>query len=333
MRTVQVYGIGNALVDLVISLNDSEFRTLDFKKGSMVLVDGTEQDILLERFGERDLTLCSGGSVANSIIMVAELGGSAAFTCCLGDDRFGHAYRAEFSKLGIRLHDGVPSDRTLTTGTCVSLVTPDSERTMRTCLGTAQKTSAAQLNAATIADAHWIFVEGYLLANGEDGQGAAKEMIRVARQSKTKVAFTCSEAFIPEVFGNTVHAILPDVDLLFVNLYEAQALTKTSSADEAFASLVQRVPNVVLTRGAEGAMIAFDGDTFAVPAIPCIPVDLTGAGDAFAGAFLYAVNNGFSARDAAKGAASMAMHVITKYGARLHSDVRALWSEALAPQG
>src|SRR4051812_44777953 len=135
MREFQLYGLGNALVDIFIELSDEEFAPLGFERGSMRLVGPAEQKALLERFEGREPRLVSGGSVANSVIAFAQLGGQAAFLGCVGDDRYGLFYKTEFDELAIDI--GNPVIVGEPTGTCLSIVTPDAERTMRTCLAVA----------------------------------------------------------------------------------------------------------------------------------------------------------------------------------------------------
>src|SRR5438874_8026243 len=140
MKDYHVCGLGNALVDIFLELSDAEFARLGFEKGTMRLVDPGEQQGLLAAFRDHDLRLVSGGSVANSVIAVSQLGGAGAFTGCVGDDRYGLHYAAEFAELDIDFCN--PPLVGETSGTCVSVITPDAERTMRTCLAVSSRLSA-----------------------------------------------------------------------------------------------------------------------------------------------------------------------------------------------
>jgi sugar/nucleoside kinase (ribokinase family) len=320
-------GLGNALVDIFLDLNDEEFAPLAFERGSMRLVEKAEQKALLTRFHTSEPRLASGGSVANSVIGFSQLGGKAAFIGCVGDDKYGLFYQREFEQLGIDFGNPVIVDEF--TGTCVSIVTPDAERTMRTCLAVSSHLSDRHVDAARVAASEWLFVEGYVFANPDTGQGAIRKAIQVAKANGVKVALTCSEAFVPQAFGEAFTAALADADLLFCNASEAQAVTGTGSAVEAFAQLKGRVPNAVVTDGPHGAHVRFGGQTVHVPAFPCDPRDLTGAGDMFAGAFLYGVTHGYPPAVAARGANFLAMKVISQVGARLHHGTRQFWDEAV----
>ncbi|MCS7045724.1 MAG: adenosine kinase [Gemmataceae bacterium] len=327
MREFQLCGLGNAIVDIFVEVSDAEFATLGFERGSMRLVELAEQKLLLQRFHDRDPRLVSGGSVANSVIAFSQLGGDAAFIGCVGDDRYGLFYASEFEELDIDI--GNPVIVGAETGTCVVLITPDAERTMRTCLAVSSHLDAPHVDEQRIKNADWLFVEGYLFANPR-GQNAIRSAIELAKRHETKVAVTCSEAFIVEVFHEPFFWALERADLVFANEREACALARATSAADAFAKLAALAPHCVVTAGANGAYVRFDGVETHVPAYRCEPKDLTGAGDMFAGAFLYGVTHGAAPQQAARAGCYLAMKVITQIGARLHHGVRRYWDEALS---
>lgn len=330
MSDFQVCGLGNAIVDIFLEVGDQDFESLGFERGTMRLVEHGEQQQLLSQFhdGSHDLHLVSGGSVANSIIGFSQLGGKAAFIGCVGDDRYGLHYVEEFEQLSIDMGNPVLVGET--TGTCLAIVTPDAERTMRTCLAVSSKLAARHVDKDLIAKSEWLFIEGYVFANPETGQHAIREAIQIAKENNTKIALTASDGFIPEVFGDVFREALEQSDLLFCNAPESVAVTQASNSEEAFAKLKEMVPNSVVTDGPNGAFVRFDGKECHVPAIVCSPKDLTGAGDMFAGAFLYGVTNGVAPDLAAKGANFMCHKVITQVGARLHHGVKDFWSEAIS---
>jgi len=329
MRDYDVCGLGNAIVDIFLELDDSEFASLNFERGTMRLVEADEQKELLHQFsmGKRELRLVSGGSVANSVIGLSQLGGRSAFIGCVGDDRYGLHYAEEFNALKINI--GNPIMVGEATGTCLAIITPDAERTMRTCLAVSSHLAAKHVDSQRIANSSWLFIEGYVFANPATGQTAIRESIQIAKKAGTKVALTCSDAFIPEVFGDAFLSALADSDLLFCNAPESRAITKCATSEEAFAALKSIVPNCVVTDGPHGAFVRFDGEESHVPAFACHPKDLTGAGDMFAGAFLYGITHGYSPAIAARGANFLCMNVIKQVGARLQKDAKALWEEGL----
>src|SRR6476620_4441086 len=167
MKEFDVCGLGNAIVDIFVEVADEELEALAFERGTMRLVDIAEQRALLDRLHARDPRLVSGGSVANSVIALSQLGGKGAFVGCVGDDRYGLHYQEEFTQLGIDI--GNPVIVGENTGTSVCLITPDAERTMRTCLAVSSHLSERHIEAARIKAAEWLFIEGYVFANPDTG--------------------------------------------------------------------------------------------------------------------------------------------------------------------
>lgn len=326
-REFQLCGLGNAIVDIFVEVTDEDFASLGFERGTMRLVELEEQKTLLTRFQKREPRLVSGGSVANSIIAFTQLGGQAAFIGCVGDDRYGLFYASEFEELNI--HIGNPVIVNEATGTCVCVITPDAERTMRTCLAVSSHLADRHVDEERIKNSDWLFIEGYVFANPQTGQTAIRQAIEVAKKHGTKVAVTCSEAFIPQVFGDAFRPALQQADLLFCNETEAAAVTGATTPADAFAKLKDMVPNAVVTAGPAGAYVRFNGKEAHVPAFACKPKDLTGAGDMFAGSFLYGITQGIAPEKAAHAACFLAMKVITQIGARLHHGTRQFWDEAL----
>jgi sugar/nucleoside kinase (ribokinase family) len=328
MREFQLCGLGNAIVDIFLEVSDEEFAELGFQRGGSGLVDAATQKALLGRFQDRDPRLVSGGSVGNSIIAFSQLGGAAAFIGCVGDDRYGLFYKTEFDELDIDMGSSVVVGAH--TGTCLVLITPDAERTMRTCLAVASHVAARHVDEGRIKDSEWLFIEGYLFANPEAGQGAIREGIRLARQHGVKVAITCSDAFIVNVFGEPFREALAHTDLLFCNTAEACAVTGATTAEDAFARLKTIVPSAVVTAGSHGAYVRHGGVETHVATFPCKPKDVTGAGDMFAGAFLYGITHGVAPDRAARAGCYLAVQVISQIGARLQHGTRHAWDEVMA---
>ena len=326
-REFDLIGLGNSLVDILLELSDAEFSPLAFEKGTMRLTEHDEQQKLLAAFHTREPRLVSGGSVANSVIACSQLGGKGAFIGCVGDDRYGLHYTEEFAELDIDFAN--PPLVGETTGTCVSIITPDAERTMRTCLAVSSHLADRHVPVAKIAASEWLFVEGYIFANPATGQLAIRESLNAAKAAGTKVALTCSDAFIPQTFGDAFSDALKQSDLLFCNATEAMAVAGGATAEEAFAKLKGVVPNAVVTDGPNGAFVRYGGAECHVPAFACKPIDVTGAGDMFAGSFLYGITHGVPAARAARAANFLAVKVITQIGARLHHGAKHFWQEAL----
>src|SRR5262249_26038818 len=328
MKEFKLCGLGNALVDIFLEVSDEEFRSLGFERGGMQLVDVAEQKDLLERYQKHEPKLVSGGSVANSIIAFSQLGGSAAFIGCVGDDRYGLFYSSEFEELGIDI--GNPIMVHESTGTSLCIITPDAERTMRTCLAVSSHLSARHVEERIIRNSEWVFIEGYVFANPDTGQTAIREAIRLAKRHGTKIAVTCSDAFVPQIFGEALNEALKSTDLFFCNEAEVCAVANARNAEEGFNKLKGKIPSLVVTNGPHGAYIRHDGVETHVPSFPTQPKDLTGAGDMFAGAFLYGIMHGVLPQQAALAAGYLSHKVISQVGARLHHGTRQFWDECLS---
>ena len=328
MKEFKLCGLGNALVDIFLEVSDEEFASLGFERGSMRLVDVDEQTALLARYQKHEPKLVSGGSVANSIIAFSQLGGSAAFIGCVGDDRYGLFYSSEFEELGIDI--GNPIMVHESTGTSLCIITSDAERTMRTCLAVSSHLSARHVEERIIRNSEWVFIEGYVFANPDTGQTAIREAIRLAKRHGTKIAITCSDAFVPQIFGEALNEALKSTDLFFCNEAEVCAVANARNAEEGFNKLKGKIPSLVVTNGPHGAYIRHDGVETHVPSFPTEPKDLTGAGDMFAGAFLYGIVHGVSPQKAGLAAGYLSHKVISQVGARLHHGTRQFWDECLS---
>lgn len=323
MKSFDVCGVCNALVDIFADVSEQDFTALGLEKATMRLVDTEEQQRLLSRVSSGSPTLCSGGSVANSLIAVAQLGGKSAICCRVADDEFGRFYRDECLSLGMHVPVQLASDGA--TGTSLVMITPDAERTMRTSLGVTTALAPEHLEPSAIERSTWLFVEGYVFSNSDEGRSAIKESIRIAKGAGTKVAVTCSDAWIVSGFGEHLFKALEDTHLIFANEEEAAALANVSDVVSAGRVLRERFPHVVLTAGARGAFIWWEGEAMHVPAYETEARDLTGAGDMFAGAFLYGITHGLKPDEAARRACFLAHLVISQVGARLKGDVKSLW--------
>lgn len=327
VKSIDVYGLGNGIVDVLLEVTEDEFSALEFERGTMRLLEPSDQQALLEQFSEKKKSLVSGGSVANSIVTLRQLGGSPAFSCALGDDSYGLHYKGEFEGLEIafpsRLEVGKP------TGTCVILITPDAERTMRTSLGVSADFSEGDVDEETIRQSQWIFIEGYLFSNPDKGHAAIEKAIALAKKHETKVAVTFSEAWVVESFGDALRKATASADLVFANEGEAKAFGESEKVEDGFFALGEQVKNVVVTLGEKGAMVKTPFFEGLVPAFPVIPTDLTGAGDAMAGSFLYGLTQGVEVERAARASCYIASKVIQKVGARLPGSGTQLWQEGI----
>jgi sugar/nucleoside kinase (ribokinase family) len=326
-KNLHVCGIGHALVDIEYTLDESQFESLGLKKGTMTLVSAEEQQAMIQKIAHHAPHRSSGGSAANTIIAIGQFGGRAAYKTILGDDAFGKFYASEFQELGIHLEaESIPG---ALTGTCLVLITPDAERTMLTNLGVNSTYNRDHLVEQTIAGSEWLYAEGYRLTE-PGGAEAVKEAIEIARRNNTKIAFTFSDTFVVNVFRDRVQEITEFADLIFCNESEAMAFTEATDKLEAFKALQAQFPNIVMTLGANGALIKYAGNIHEIPAYQTRAIDTTGAGDMFAAGFLYGITHQYSTEKAGHLASYASSRIVAQYGARLKESPVELRNSILA---
>ncbi|MCC6954305.1 MAG: adenosine kinase [Deltaproteobacteria bacterium] len=321
MRRYHVYGIGNALVDLQMRVSDEDFATIATEKGTMRLVDFAEQEAMLERLKNYEIKWSSGGSVANSINALAQLGAKGAFGGLVGDDAFGDFFAREMENFDIAFPNEAVEGKH--TGTSAIVITPDSERTMRTHLGAASTMTEEDVSEEIIAESEWLFFEGYLF-DQPGGQRAAQHAIELCKKHGTKIAITASEAFVIEHFGVPFRAAADQADLLFFNQKEAQQYTGLQDEEACFARLKELKRSFAMTRHSEGAWAFVNGQEVRVPAFEVNAIDATGAGDMFAGAFLYGLTQNLELASTTTLACFLASRVVSQVGARLEGNARSL---------
>lgn len=327
-RRYMVYGIGNGIVDRQVKVTDGELQALGLGKGRMELAEAREQAGILERLGDREGELHAGGSAANTIVGIAQMGGRAAYACSLAEDDAGRHYRSEFAQLGIHLTGaGKPDD---TTGLCLVLVTPDGERTMKTCLGASALLGPEDVDEATVAASEWVYLEGYLLA-GDATRAAAFHAMELARRHGARIALSFSDRFVVEAFGDDLKAIVSSyADLVFANESEAEAYTGIADPQASLAALLDECASACVTCSERGSYVHLNGEQHYVPALQTRAVDMTGAGDIYAAGVLYGISSGAAPERAARLGARVAYDVVCQMGARLHGDLTGVAGEILS---
>ena len=323
MKKYKICGVGNNIVDILVNVSDDFLTKHNLQKASMRLVEDSEQRSLLQDLSSHKLGIRNGGSVGNTIASFAELGGRAAWISCVGNDAYGEMFLSEYRDAGIALSSasGMAAEKT---GTCLVMITPDAERTMRTSLAVSGRLSEQHTDCELIGQSEYCFIEGYVLANPEYGHSAALKALELSRRHNTSVILTLSEAFVVEHHRKITELVMSQTEILFANQSEAAACCGSNDPDKAAFELGKKIPTVVVTAGADGAYICNSGKITHVAAIPCKPLDLTGAGDMFAAGFLYGHLNGYSPEKSGKIATFLASKVITKIGARLDENLKRL---------
>ena len=319
MSKYDVYGIGNALVDTEFEVEDTFFKQHNVEKGLMTLVDDSRQEYLIGLINSERVKKQSGGSAANTVIAVNQFGGSSYYSCKVANDDYGHFYMNDLRASGIHTNLNGHELPEGNTGKCLVMITPDADRTMNTFLGISSSLDASVLSEEALADSKFLYLEGYLVTS-EQGVEAMLQAKAMAEKHGVMTSITLSDPSIVEFFkGNFKKVIGDGVDLLFCNEDEALKYTETNNLLEAREKLKYIAKRFAITLGKNGVMI-FDGDTFIdIESFPVQAIDTNGAGDMFAGAFLYAITHGHSYAQAGKIASLAASKIVSKFGPRLNA--------------
>lgn len=318
MASYDVYGVGNALVDNEFEVDDAFFTDNNIQKGLMTLVDQAEQkrilDVLVNNYGIKKRA--GGGSAANTLYALSQFGGQAFFSCKVANDEPGNFYLEQLGQHNIVTNtasqrgDGI-------TGRCLVMISPDAERTMLTHLGISETVSSIELDFDAARASKFIYLEGYLVTS-PSAKAAITELKKFAEANNIQTAMTFSDPAMLEYFHANVNDVLGSgVDLLFCNEKEALLFSGADNLDAACKMIQTKAKRFAITRGAKGALL-FDGEKFiTIDAHPVKAVDTNGAGDMFAGAFLYGLSKGGDFETAGKLASLASATVVSSFGPRL----------------
>ena len=317
MATVDLFAIGNALIDQEFKVSDDFLIQQNLQKGTMQLTDGETQANLYNNLLKTQSYKgqASGGSAANTTVAFSALGGSAFYACLVGNDELGSIYLNGLNDAGITTSTKSISEGV--TGTCMVLVSEDSERTMHTYLGITAELTDEQIDFTPLNTAKWLYIEGYL-STSDTARLAVKQAREIAKANGVKIALTLSDPAMVQYARQGLNELLDNgVDLLFCNEQEALMYTETDNIDAALAKLKLLSQSVVITLSSKGALISNSQNTFTVAGREVVAVDTNGAGDAFAGSFLYALNAGLNEKAAAEIAVLISSQVVAQFGPRL----------------
>ncbi|WP_295802917.1 adenosine kinase [uncultured Microbulbifer sp.] len=322
MHQYDLYGIGAALLDTEIEVSDSDLQSLGVDKGVMTLVDDQRQQQLVDDLKDHLVTAshACGGSGANTVIAASYFGLDTFYSCKVAADDNGDFYRNNLAAAGVDYPAALRSADAGTTGKCLVLITPDAERSMNTFLGISAELSVTEVDPESIARSRWTYIEGYLVSS-PSGRAAAIELREQAESCGVKTALSLSDPMMVQLFHDGLKEMLGSgVDLLFCNREEALKFCGTESLDEASQVLRQYCRAFAVTLGADGALL-WDGEREYRVAAPAVKaVDTNGAGDMFAGAFLYGINREMSFEEAGELACRAAAQVVSQFGPRLRPE-------------
>ena len=321
MTTYDLYAIGNALVDSEYEISEAQLAATKVEKRHMTLIDAARRSELLAHVDGMPSRKSGGGSAGNTVVALAQLGGRAFYSCRVANDALGAFYADDLKVNGVDTNLSPTTMVPGQTGSCMVMVTPDAERSMSTFLGTTADIDHTALNPAAIAKSKVYYMEGYLAAS-PTGLDAAIKGRQIAKQAGVKLATTLSDMSMINFCRPGLEAMLGNahdqgLDYLFANEEEAQTWCGTTDMQTLCTQLSQRARVVCLTRSAKGCIVLEAGQQTAVPAANVKAIDTNGAGDMFAGAFLYAATLGHSHAQAAWLANQAAGQVVSQYGNRL----------------
>jgi sugar/nucleoside kinase (ribokinase family) len=309
---MKILGIGNAIVDVICKVDDDFVVQNNLTKGTMKLFFDEKEfkKLLINLKIEKTV---SGGSVANTIVGISQLGTKAGFIGKISDDKFGAEYEKGLKMENVDFFYSKKKE-TLPTGTCLILVTPDSERTMCTYLGTAGKINENDVDANTVKESEILLLEGYLWDEGEP-----KKAFDKAINYSNKVAMSLSDQFcVDRHKSHFLDLVKNKLDIIFANEQEILSLFDSKNIEEVISFLKQLKKDIIITRGEKGSIAIEKNEVFEVEAKKNLKlVDLTGAGDLFAAGYLYGKLNNLSTRESLEKGTDLSAKIIQKMGARI----------------
>lgn len=329
-KKYDVFGVGNALVDVLAQVDDKLVEEFELPKGSMNLMDPEKQTSVLTHLESGSLNLASGGSAANTMVAIAQSGGTGVYIGQVANDSHGEFYKKDMQQAGIEFPVDPTADSGLPTGTSVILTTPDAERTMCTHLGVSTSLNKSNVDFDLLSESRISYIEGYLW-DAEDPRAVCMETFEQSKKRGVKTAFTFSDAFLIDRFAGDFGTLLDEYcDIVFCNADEAMKFFGSENLDECNQKLSQRVDLAFVTNGAAGCYVLQNGSVEQVGGYKVTAVDTVGAGDAFAGGVLYGLANDMPATLAARWGNYFASRVVAKIGPRLAGDMREEMQTVLA---
>lgn len=320
-EALDVVGIGNALVDVLTYEDEAFIERHQLVKGAMTLVDTERAEGLYAAMGAG--IEVSGGSAANTVSGIANLGGKAAYIGRVFDDQLGAVFAHDMRSTGVVFRSD-PATEGPPTGRCLIVVTPDAQRTMSTFLGSSEFMGPEHIDSELIASAQVTFLEGYLFDRPEAKEAYWKAS-RVAHEAGRRVSLTLSDTFCVERHRAEWRDLVADeVDILFANEAEALALYQVDTFTEALAAARRDVEIAIITRGPRGSVVARSDEVVDIEAHPVEVVDTTGAGDLYAAGFLYAFTRDGSMETCGRLGSVAASAVLAHTGARPDASLREL---------
>lgn len=315
----KVLGIGNPLIDIIVTVEESDILSLGIHKGTMALIHKARMEELLLFNKTKETTYSCGGSCPNTIIALAALGIETTLAGMVGDDENGEIYAETLKTLHV--HNELAITDKEPTGSTVILVTPDSERSMNTFLGANRLYEASDVNEVSVSNADFFHFTGYMW-DTQSQQEAITKALTIAKQNKTIISFDVADPFAVGRYRDTFLKIIEEkCDIVFANREEARILFDNYDPYECCRSMGKLCETAIVKNGKKGSFISHNQEIFSVPVKgPVVPVDTTGAGDVYAAGFLYGQCKGYSIPDSGIIASILAGQIITQRGAQFSKE-------------
>jgi sugar/nucleoside kinase (ribokinase family) len=312
---MKVIGIGNALVDILTNINSYDIlKKLDLPLGSMQLVDANRMKAALNESKGYSQTLASGGSAANTIHGLGQLGVETGFIGKIGNDELGRFFENDMKSVGIKTSLAIGNDAT---GTALAFITPDSERTFAVYLGAAIELSSRDLSAGTFLGYDMLHIEGYLVQN----QALIETAVKLAKESGLKVSLDLASYNVVDANREFLHRIISEyVDIVFANEEEAKSFTG-KSPEESLGLMAKMVDIAVVKIGSKGSLIQKGNEVFKVGVIKAKPIDTTGAGDLYAAGFIFGLSKNLPLSTCGELGALLSGNVIETIGPKMQTEV------------
>jgi len=316
MKEHDVFGIGSALMDFLIEIDEDELLEMDLNKGEMHLIDEEKSKKILKKLENYNVKTAPGGSSANTLAGIAILGGKAVFCGKVGKDKHGEIYEQKSEDFGVCTRLGKHKKKP--TGHAVTFITPDSERTFATHLGAAMHLENEDVFEEDIAKSKILHVEGYQIADPKLRE-TILHAISIAKKNDTLISIDLNDAGLIKANLDDFKKIVKDhVDIVFANESEAKAFTEKESENEALLEIAKICSIAIVKIGNKGSMIKDKDNTYIIPPIKTNAVDTTGAGDMYAAGVLYGITNNIPLERAGKIGSWASSKVVSQIGARLN---------------
>ena len=335
MSKLDIYSIGNILIDILADVKDEDIKNLSLDKGIMKLVEDTERNKILNFLDGKNYEYNCGGSAPNTVITLAGLGIKTGLSGKVGDDDLGLKYIDRLQELGVRSY---VSREKGNTGTSIILITPDSERTMNTSLCINQEYSKENVNIKALKEADYFYFTGYMW-DTDSQKDALLEAINEARKGGTKIVFDLADPFaVNRSRDDFLSMIHHHYDIVFANRDEAKLLFNSETVEESVKELANLCDIAVVKDGSNGSYVASNGKIWQIPVFKVQAVDSTGAGDTYASGFLYGLTRGFTLERSGLFASWLAAQIVTVKGAQfssikmkdiLHRIMNGSWEEEI----